>query len=143
MSDIKEQPEPKSTYYKPVWEKVIDDMTQRNKDGIEKYGTPLQPFNGRKALVDTYQEALDLTVYLKQKIIEDDITTRLYRDQEIATDEAIKDLGLKLDKCISALRHIKEVSDNMADAYTTADQTLKELEDWCDYCNVIYKECEC
>jgi len=46
-------------------------MKARRKMGIEKYGTPLQPNNGRNALIDAYQEVLDLAVYLKQKIIED------------------------------------------------------------------------
>jgi hypothetical protein len=38
--------------------------------GIAKYGTPLQTFNGRDPLIDAYQEALDLAVYLKQAIME-------------------------------------------------------------------------
>lgn len=38
--------------------------------GIERYGTPVQAGNGRKALVDAYQEALDLAVYLRQEIEE-------------------------------------------------------------------------
>lgn len=49
---------------------LLSDMKLRDKQGREKYGTPLQPFNGRNALRDAYQEALDLCVYLKQKIIE-------------------------------------------------------------------------
>jgi hypothetical protein len=46
------------------------DMENRNKAGIEKYGTPLQPHNGRNSLQDAYEEALDLAVYLKNAIIE-------------------------------------------------------------------------
>ena len=38
--------------------------------GIEKYETPLQTFNGRDGLVDAYQEALDLCVYLRQVLEE-------------------------------------------------------------------------
>lgn len=41
--------------------------------GLKKYGTVLQPNNGRDALVDAYQEALDLVVYLRQRIEEDRI----------------------------------------------------------------------
>jgi len=55
---------------RPIWELVIEDMQQRNKVGIAKYGTPLQAHNGRNALVDAYQEALDLCVYLRQAIEE-------------------------------------------------------------------------
>lgn len=35
-----------------------------------KYGTPLQANNGRNPLIDAYQEALDLCVYLRQEIEE-------------------------------------------------------------------------
>ena len=59
-----------------VWIKVIDDMKARRQMGIEKYGTPLQPHNGRNALVDAYQEVLDLAVYLKQKIIESQLSPK-------------------------------------------------------------------
>lgn len=38
--------------------------------GRARYGTPLQAGNGRDALVDAYQEALDLCVYLRQAIEE-------------------------------------------------------------------------
>jgi len=54
-----------------VWELVITDMKERDKFGEDKYGTKLQTFNGRNALIDAYQEVLDLAVYLKQKILED------------------------------------------------------------------------
>lgn len=54
----------------PVWELVMKDMKARNQFGIEKYGTPLQAFNGRDALKDAYEEVLDLAVYLRQLIEE-------------------------------------------------------------------------
>jgi hypothetical protein len=53
-----------------VWDLVIEDMQARNFVGVQKYGTPLQPFNGRDVLLDAYEEAMDLTVYLKQALIE-------------------------------------------------------------------------
>ncbi len=53
-----------------VWLDVIHDMRERRLDGIAKYGTPVQTFNGRKSLQDAYEEALDLCVYLKQAIKE-------------------------------------------------------------------------
>ena len=49
---------------------VIDDMEKRREFGVRKYGTPLQANNGRDALMDAYQEALDLVVYLRQLIEE-------------------------------------------------------------------------
>lgn len=53
-----------------VQDLVIADIETRKKVGREKYGTLLQPFNGRDALVDAYQEALDLCQYLRQAIEE-------------------------------------------------------------------------
>jgi hypothetical protein len=45
---------------------LVIDMEARDKFGRDKYGSPLQTLNGRDPLVDAYQEALDLCVYLRQ-----------------------------------------------------------------------------
>jgi hypothetical protein len=50
--------------------RVIADIAARRSVGIERYGTPLQPFNGRDALRDAYEEALDLACYLRQALEE-------------------------------------------------------------------------
>jgi hypothetical protein len=55
-----------------VWPLVIADMEARDAFGREKHGVPLRPDNGRDALRDAYQEALDLVVYLRQAIWERD-----------------------------------------------------------------------
>ena len=49
---------------------VIQDIERRREIGIERYGTALQAFNGRDALVDAYEEAIDLCMYLRQMIEE-------------------------------------------------------------------------
>jgi hypothetical protein len=54
-----------------ITDMVIQDLTIRRKIGTEKYGTALRAFNGRNAMVDAYQEVLDLTVYLRQRLAED------------------------------------------------------------------------
>lgn len=64
------QPKPTHNNLPAVWELVKADMTKRNEFGTNKYGTPLQPFNGRDVLQDAYEEALDLCVYLRQAIYE-------------------------------------------------------------------------
>ncbi len=69
---IEDQPEPVKNDLPAVWDLVIADMQDRDGVGRGRYGTPLQPFNGRDALVDAYQEALDLAVYLRQAIYERD-----------------------------------------------------------------------
>jgi len=53
-----------------IWHLVVLDMLDRRHKGIVKYGVPLQAFNGRDAIIDAYQEALDLVVYLRQVIEE-------------------------------------------------------------------------
>jgi len=71
---IKPQRKPrKNNKNKPnVWDLVIQDMKDRDKDGFQKYGVHLQPENGRNSLIDAYQEVLDLAVYLRQRIYEDE-----------------------------------------------------------------------
>lgn len=64
------QPPPKPTDGRPVWELVVEDMTARDHLGRQRYGVPLQAGNGRDALRDAYEEALDLVVYLRQAIEE-------------------------------------------------------------------------
>jgi hypothetical protein len=66
------QPPPKPNTNPAVWDLVIADMHARDRVGRERYGTPLQAHNGRDALRDAYEEALDLAVYLRQAIAERD-----------------------------------------------------------------------
>jgi len=51
---------------------VKADLDRRAEHGAVIYGTRLQPHNGRDALQDAYEEALDLACYLKQEILERD-----------------------------------------------------------------------
>lgn len=66
----KAEPQPRPNDRPAVWDLVIADMQNRDAAGAAKYGTRLQPFNGRRPLVDAYQEALDLVAYLRQAIEE-------------------------------------------------------------------------
>jgi len=47
-----------------------EDLRARAEAGKAKYGTYLRTFNGRYALMDAYQEALDLVMYLVQANLE-------------------------------------------------------------------------
>ena len=51
---------------------VLRDILDRAKMGKQKYGTYLMSHNGRDPLLDCYQEALDLVMYLRQAILERD-----------------------------------------------------------------------
>ena len=66
------EPPPIKNNHPAVWDLVLADMKERDEIGKQKYDTRLQPFNGRDPLVDAYQEALDLVVYLRQAIYERD-----------------------------------------------------------------------
>jgi hypothetical protein len=77
-----EQTAPIPNENRPVWELVIEDMWARDHTGRRKYGTPLQAGNGRDALIDAYQEALDLCVYLRQAIEEREASSRTLNPQE-------------------------------------------------------------
>ncbi len=55
-----------------IWNLVIADMRERNRIGTIHYGKPLTANNGRYALRDAYEEALDLAAYLKQAMVERD-----------------------------------------------------------------------
>lgn len=46
------------------------DLEYRERLGRERYGTSLYPYNGREAILDAYEEALDLCCYLRQVIEE-------------------------------------------------------------------------
>lgn len=72
VNKVAEQPAPIPNDHPAVWPLVMVDMATRDKTGRERYGVPLQPHNGRDALRDAYEEALDLAVYLRSAIYERD-----------------------------------------------------------------------
>lgn len=72
MSLNEKQTKPISNDNPCIWDLVKKDMQERDKLGMQKYGTRLQGFNGRDTIKDAYQEALDLVVYLRQAIFERD-----------------------------------------------------------------------
>lgn len=51
---------------------VHADIDKRIVKGTVQYGEPLTTHNGRDALMDAYEEALDLALYLRQAIAERD-----------------------------------------------------------------------
>jgi hypothetical protein len=70
---LQHQPQPVREAGKPdMWPLVIEDMKARDEFGRQKYGGPLQPFDGRDNLADVYQELLDACVYMRKLIFERD-----------------------------------------------------------------------
>jgi hypothetical protein len=66
--DNNQQPMPVKTDEPTTYDLVHKDLDSRKELGIKKYGVALQPNNGRNSLVDAYEEALDLVVYLRNEI---------------------------------------------------------------------------
>lgn len=66
------QKRPKKNSNPEVMELFLKDLKARYKEGVRRYGVPLQPFNERDALQDAYEEAMDLALYLRQAIYERD-----------------------------------------------------------------------
>mgnify|MGYP000887023786 CR=1 FL=1 len=73
MANSKEwgEPPPRKNNKPSIHDLVIKDMESRKQMGLKKYGTVLQAGNGRNALKDAYEEVLDLAMYLKQKLEEE------------------------------------------------------------------------
>ena len=67
------QPMPVTNNHPAILDLVIEDIKERNAVGVETYGTRLQPFNGRKPLIDAYQEVLDMAFYIRQEIYEQEV----------------------------------------------------------------------
>ena len=72
---------------------VIADIETRRQVGIERYGTALQANNGRDALRDAYEEALDLATYLRQAIEERDQVSISIKAPEEWTQEQIAEFA--------------------------------------------------
>ena len=66
------QPLPQTSTGPSIHEMLAVDIAGRQALGVRKYGTALQPHNGRDALRDAYEEALDLAAYLRQALYERD-----------------------------------------------------------------------
>jgi hypothetical protein len=81
-SEHQEQAPPVPNESTAVQQLVRDDLVERQRIGTERYGTPLQAFNGRDALRDAYEEALDLACYLRQAIEERGAPAKFWRDRD-------------------------------------------------------------
>lgn len=85
------QPPPIKNEKQEIWPLVIKDMEERHEFGKKKYGTGLQPFNGRNSLLDVYEECLDLLVYFRQKLEEQkEIEDELEKISKGSSEDAYK-----------------------------------------------------
>lgn len=73
------EPPPLPSNGAAVWDLVIADIRGRDAGGTVKYGQRLTVGDGRRSLVDLYQELLDAVVYVRKEIEE-----RRAVDEELA-----------------------------------------------------------
>lgn len=69
---IEDQALPVANNHPSIQDLVMADMVARKALGISRYGTALQPHNGRDALRDLYEELLDGCNYIRQLMYERD-----------------------------------------------------------------------
>lgn len=67
-----DQPLPVVNDHPFVADALVAFIEARKQLGIERYGTPLQPHNGRDALRDLFEELVDAATYAAQLLIERD-----------------------------------------------------------------------
>ncbi len=67
---------------KTIFDLVITDLQERDRIGYETYGNKLtlDLEDGRDPLQDAYEEAMDLTIYLKREIVQKARIMTLIRD---------------------------------------------------------------
>jgi hypothetical protein len=100
MSDLtKHEPTPVKNGHPACWDMVKKDISARDEYGKNKYGTRLQPFNGRNIAVDVFQETMDAVVYARQLVYEIEELFTCARD-------AAREHGLKI-----SVENIKDVID--------------------------------
>jgi hypothetical protein len=73
---VEPEPMPTKNALPFMWPKAMERFAKlaqaRDDFGAKKYGTRLQPFNGRNPTTDALQELLDAFVYFEQIIFEDE-----------------------------------------------------------------------
>jgi hypothetical protein len=89
VATVVEQPPPVANDHPAVVDLVVAEMQARKVEGIRRYGVPLQPFNGRNADQDAFEEALDLTFYLRQALEERRTLAPLLDELVLAAYEVI------------------------------------------------------
>lgn len=78
-------------------ELVRRDLLNREQEGIRLYGTPRVSYNGRAAILDAYDEALNLVVFLRQVIEETQPRSELTEQIAQEFHETYERLALEFD----------------------------------------------
>ena len=68
------EPEPPTS---SITRALCAELIRREQVGTLKYGRPLRPFDNRRTLVDALEESLDMAVYLKKAVMEQEMLQHL------------------------------------------------------------------
>lgn len=119
-AEVQKKPQGKG---KVIIDLVIQDLRKRDEFGRKKYGESLKSHNGRNALLDAYQEALDLCMYLRQTLEEQEPETAPSAYQKSPTAQTSPYLSLD---------HLRLLNTHVLENYTYNPKSawpLKELKD--------------
>lgn len=121
---------------KDIADLVIADIKKRKAFGKKKYGVPLRAHNGRNALQDAYEEAQDLSLYIKQRLVEEERAEKLWKDE--STIELEYALSLEVARAVLAhylkktkytkKKRIEDKLDIVADFPVWLDKELTKLQ---------------
>jgi hypothetical protein len=125
-----EQPKPTPNDSAHITDLVVQDLHDRKKIGIQRYGTPLQANNGRNALLDAYEEALDLCQYLRQKLEEQRLSGHLQLETEVSM--LVKEVALARSEAENYEKRYNMLSNEYYEMKRKFD-AVKELVDDEDY----------
>ncbi len=77
-----------------VWDLVLADMAARDLMGAAKHGQRLTVGDGRRSLVDMYQELLDAVAYVRKEIAEGPANLQAAYDRGLAEGRALERAAL-------------------------------------------------
>jgi hypothetical protein len=142
VSHTEHQPDPirlDGKISEPVLPYVLQDFRDKAGVGLDKYQTLLRTNNGRDALADAYQEAVDKVMYLKQLLMEQDFeagvgTQDLQLDADLEQEKALwllreENQGLvkRLEAALEAARGHSDRSNYWQDRYSVAEERLRDV----------------
>ena len=96
------QPKPTKNDRQRTVDLVVEDIKERAEFGLGKYGTYLQPGNGRNSLQDAYEEALDLALYLRTEI-----ENKAGRIAQNGVDDVLRELMISIAEAFERINKIE------------------------------------
>lgn len=111
---------------KDIADLVIEDIKKRKVMGKKKYGVPLRANNGRNALQDAYEEAQDMMLYLKQKLVEEERADKLWKEED--TIELEYQLSLEVARAVLAKYKKKSKNTLLVSFEGWLEKELKKLQ---------------